>query len=87
MKNLCLALIWNACFLELSEDDTVNPDAAVKALEDMASILHAATQAEKTAFAEACVEESKRLVLEAGPEYSKAAEVIAGLPKTFDIDR
>ncbi len=32
MKNLCRAIIWSACFLDLSDDDIVDPDSAVKAL-------------------------------------------------------
>lgn len=34
--NIARALLGAACFLELAEDDTVKPDDAVKALEDMA---------------------------------------------------
>lgn len=85
MTNLCRALIWNACFLELSGDDTIDPDAAVKALEDMAAILQSATEPEKEAFKRTCSEESQRVRMEAGPGYSKAADLVAGLPEAFGI--
>jgi hypothetical protein len=46
MLNIARALISAAAFLELSEDDAVDPDAAVKALEGIASFLQNATAGE-----------------------------------------
>jgi hypothetical protein len=83
MKNLCQAIIWSACFLELSTDDVVDPDSAVKALEDIASALQAATEEEKQAFRRECSEEASRL--EKNPSYAKTAEVIRRLPESVGI--
>jgi hypothetical protein len=83
MKSLCRALIWNACFLELSGDDILNPDSAVKALEDMAFALQEGTDVEKAAFIEACRDEAAKLA--SSPEYSKTAEFIASLPVSVGI--
>jgi hypothetical protein len=79
MKNLCQAIIWSACFLERSPDDIVDPDSAVKALEDIASALQAATEEEKEAFRRECSEEPSRL--EKNPSYAKTAEFIRRLPE------
>ena len=83
MKNLCQTIIWSACFLEQSGDDVVDPDSAVKALEDIASALQAATEEEKKAFRRECSEEASRL--EKDPSYAKTAEFIRGLPEALGI--
>jgi hypothetical protein len=51
MKSLCRAIIWSARFLEMSEDDIVDPHSAVKALEDIATALLGATEEERRTFA------------------------------------
>jgi len=84
MKSLCRAIIWSACFLELSSDDIVNPDSAVKALEDIGSALQDATEEEKEAFRRACSEEAFSLE-KAGSGYAKTAEFIRGLPESVGI--
>ena len=53
MKTLAKALIQTAAFLELSGDDTVNPDDAVKALEDIAHTLQSASPEELAAVRDA----------------------------------
>ena len=83
MKNLCQAIIWSACFLEQSPDDIVDPDSAVKALEDVASALQAATPEEKEAFRRECSEEASRL--EKDSSYAKTAGFIRGLPEALGI--
>lgn len=80
MKNLCQAITWSSCFLELSSDDIVDPDSAVKALEDIATALQAATEQEKEAFRQQCSEEASRLDKE-GPAWVKTAEFIRSLPE------
>ena len=85
MKKLCEIIILNACFLELSEDDIVDPDSAVKALEDMAYSLQRATDDEKAAFLKACESESARLEQE-NPEYSKTIEFIRRLPTSMGLE-
>ena len=54
MKSLCTAIIDVACFLELSDDQVVQSDAAVGALEQIASALQDASPEERQAFLEAC---------------------------------
>ena len=78
MKHLCQAIIWSACFLELSEDDVIDPDAAVKALEDIAAALQSATDEEKRAFIAECAAEAGRL--QAKPEYAATADFVRNLP-------
>lgn len=85
MKNLCRAIIWSACFLEMSEDDIVDPDSAVKALESMAATLQGATEEEKKAFATVCAEEADRLQQEAVPGYAKTAEFVRALPDSLGL--
>jgi hypothetical protein len=50
MKTLAKAMIGAAAFLELSSDDSVNPDDAVRALEDIAATLQAASTDEVIAI-------------------------------------
>ena len=57
MLHLARAVIYAAAFLELSEDDEVDPDAAVKALENMASCLHGASAEELAALREVLASE------------------------------
>ena len=82
MKSLCQAIIWSACFLELSED-AVDPDAAVKALEDIASALQSATDDEKRAFTAECAAEADRLQDQA--VYAATADFIRNLPSAFGL--
>ena len=83
MKNLCRAIIWSACFLEMSDDETVDPDSAVKAFEDIASALLNATDEEKQAFATACEEEAS--ALQGNSSYNRSAKFIRELPATFGL--
>jgi len=70
----------------MSEDDVVDPDSAVKALEDIASALQNATNEEKEAFVAACAEEADSLQI-AGAPYSnpKTLEFIRGLPESLGL--
>ena len=56
MKTLAKALIQTAAFLELSGDDAVNPDDAVRALEHIAHTLQSASPDELTAVRDALQE-------------------------------
>ena len=53
MKTLAKALIRTAAFLELSGDDTINPDDAVRALEGIAHTLQSASPEELAAVRDA----------------------------------
>jgi hypothetical protein len=83
MRNLCRAIIWSACFLELSDDEVVDPHSAVKALEDIATALLQATEEEKQAFVAACAEEAADL--RARPGYERTAEFVLGLPSALGL--
>ena len=56
MNILAKALIQTAAFLELSGDDAVNPDDAVRALEDIAHTLQSASPDELAAVRDALQE-------------------------------
>ena len=85
MKNLCRALIWNACFLELSEDTDLEPDPAVRALEQMATILRQSTPDEKAAFIQECKSEAARLRVAGNARDSKAAAFVEDLPESLGL--
>jgi len=53
MQNIARALLQAASFLELSEDDVVNPDDAVRALEGIASQLQKCSAEEVAVLREA----------------------------------
>lgn len=83
MKSLCRAIIWSACFLEMSEDDVIDPDSALKALEEIAATLQGATEDEKRAFIATCEEEANALTEE--PATAETAEFVRGLPATLGL--
>ena len=56
MKTLAKALVQTAAFLEFSDDNTIDPHNAVKALEDIAYALHSASPDEVAAIREALKE-------------------------------
>jgi hypothetical protein len=53
MQILAKALIDTAAFLELSGEDVIHPDDAVRALESIGHTLHSATPAELSAISAA----------------------------------
>jgi hypothetical protein len=57
MNHLARAVVGASAFLEFAESDTLNPDDAVKALEDIAHALHGASPQEIAALREACAAE------------------------------
>ena len=85
MKNLCQAIIWVSCFLELSGDDVIDPDSAIKALEDLAATMQGATDEEKANFRQACATEAEGLETQGGPEYSETIEFIRSIPDAMGI--
>jgi len=68
MITLAKALIQAAAFIELSSDDTVNPDDAVRALEDIAATLQSASRDEVAAI-RAAVQE---LIAEERASFARA---------------
>ena len=59
MDSLARALVNVAAFLELSSDEVVQPDAAVRALEDIAAQLARASEAERAAIRRAAAAEDE----------------------------
>ena len=60
MRAVARALLETAAFLELSEDDVVDPDSAVKAMESIASALSKTTPEERSLFSVSVKRESRR---------------------------
>jgi len=58
MKSLAKGIVDSAAFLELSGEDVVDPDCAVRALESIAHCLQHASEAEKLAVLEYCHEQA-----------------------------
>jgi hypothetical protein len=85
MKALCRAIIWNACFLELSDESVVELESAVRTLENMASTLQGATEEEKEVFIQTCAEEASHLEKEGSPGYARTAEFIRELPESLGL--
>ena len=85
MNRLCRALIWNACFLELSDEGVVDADVAVEQLEQMSNILQQGSAQEQAAFVAECASEAVRLRADGGARNAKVAEFIANLPESFGI--
>lgn len=83
MKNLCRAIIWSVCFLELSDDDIVDSHAAVKAMEDIATALREASEEEKQAFMAVCAEEADHL--QETPGYRQTADFVRSLPAAVGL--
>jgi hypothetical protein len=67
----------------MSDDDIIDPDSAVKALEDIASTLQEATEEERRVFAEACAEEAAKLQKE--PGSAGAADFVRDLPAALGL--
>ena len=85
MENIVRALLHTAAFLELSGDESVDPDAAVQALEQMSQHLRSAGQAEWELIArvanECANEERSR-----GTEGVAAAAFFATFAECFGLD-
>jgi hypothetical protein len=71
MKHLARAVIAAVLFLEFSDDDQVNPDNAVRALEDIAHALAEATP-EEIAALRAAIDEDLAQMPGGGSEQVKA---------------
>jgi hypothetical protein len=85
MKLLARTLIWNACFLEFSDDSLLDPDAAVGQLERMASTLQEASPEERAAFIQQCKVEAEEVSAEGSPRSIEVAEFLHSLPEHFGL--
>lgn len=61
MRTLALALLEATSKFELWDDETVNPDEAVSALESVASILAGCSDEEKKVLSEVALETAEQL--------------------------
>ena len=83
MEHIVRALLDAAAFLEFSPDDIVDPDAAVKAMEDIAASLREATPDEVAAIARVCESEATRRGRT--PGYEETAEFFANFVDDFGV--
>ena len=72
MKTLCRALLLAASVFELSADDQMDPNMAVKALEDITSILLKASSQEIQVLGEVATQMENEV--RAIPGYERAAD-------------
>lgn len=84
MKTLARALINAAAFLELSDDEAVNPDAALAALEEIAYNLSHCTPEEKNAVVEVLAE-MRASERESGPR-PEVLEFLDNFPASFGLE-
>jgi hypothetical protein len=68
MKHLAKAVVDALAFLELSSDDVIDPDSAVKAMEMIAATLHEASDDEVEALAQAAMAELNAQAANDAPE-------------------
>jgi len=81
MKSLAKALVEAVAFLELSGDEVVDPDSAVRALEWIAECLKSASESEKQALLDYCQEKAASGT-EKQQEFYKTFSVAMGLVDT-----
>lgn len=85
MKSLAHAVINLAAFIELSSDDAINSDAAVQALEQLASDLENA-ESEEIEHLEAVIRQKLfELGEERTPEQEKLAEFYSNFLEDFRL--
>jgi hypothetical protein len=85
MDAIAEALIDTAAFLELSGDDVIKPDAAIQALESIATSLADASAEEKKALLDLCVARAIALKDSDDPELEKKREFYLGFGEAFGL--
>jgi hypothetical protein len=85
MKSLAQAVVESAAFLELSDDDIVDPDAAVQAQEAIASSLSDAAEEEKNALLAYCRERAAEIPTSGSPSDMKRRDFYLGFGEAFGI--
>ncbi|MGP8433999.1 hypothetical protein ACT2FY_06875 [Paraburkholderia fungorum] len=76
-KHLVKAVVDMAVFLEFTDEDVLDPDASMAALEQLANELQGMSDAEKTAVV-GCINDL-------APSYGERAEFVAALPEHLGI--
>jgi len=84
MKALARAVINAAAFLELSDEDSVDPDLALQALEEISYNLNHADRAERQALVEALAE-MRASEMETGPRPD-VLEFLDSFLETFGLE-
>jgi hypothetical protein len=83
LRVLARALLETAAFIELSGEDVLELDAAVKTLESIADTLSKASPEERQALRSAAEELAAEYSLI--PGFQDAAKFYAAVPKAFDL--
>ena len=82
MRHVARALVSTAAFLELSGDDVLDPDSAVKAMEQIAHDLSALDTAEYSVLAGVCSELADE-ARSAGPAFRSHVEFCESFMENF----
>lgn len=82
-KALMRIIIQNICFFELSSDDAVNPDDAVREIEGIASELNDLNDADKEVFI--CFIQEYALSEEEAGQPEKRVEFIKSIPISLGL--
>ena len=85
MNSIAEALIDTAAFLELSGDDVVKPDAAVQALESIATSLADASPEEKKALLDLCIARAVALKHADDPDLVRKRDFYLGFGEAFSL--
>ena len=83
MDHIARALVNAAAFLEFSPDDIIDPDSAVKAMEDIAGELARASDEERDVLSRVCAEE--RDIRARTPGYEATADFFDNFIEHFGV--
>lgn len=83
MESLCRSIVAAFVFLDFSDGDVIDADAAVRASEAMAAELQSASQEERAAFIRTCEREAAAIRSTSGD--ARMARFIAELPLTTGL--
>ncbi|NIJ82208.1 hypothetical protein [Xanthomonas cannabis] len=83
MEHLCKSLLAAFVFLELSGDDVVNPDSAIKAMEAMTAELQSSSAEEMQALIRTCAQEAA--AIRSASRDERLASFIAHLPQAIGL--
>jgi hypothetical protein len=85
MKALAEALVESAAFLELSGNEVISPDAAVRALESITATLDKASENEKKALLDYCREQATTLRGAQTDQDRKRRDFYLGFEEAFGL--
>jgi hypothetical protein len=85
MNSLAHALVESAAFIELSSDEVIDPDAAVRALESIVSALSEASEEEKKAVITYCSEQAAAIAAKPAPRDEERREFYLKFEESFGL--